>query len=232
LDLGQDRTQNFVFDIRYPNGTTIAAVSKPLRDGASILGTISLDAGEDYAQTLVLNEWFDFSAVGIYEIEVGLAKAIRNDRGLVVPTSVSRIVLNVLPRNESRLSEVCEDLVRQIETSRSVEDYTAAAGALRHVSDPIAIPFLERALRSGKYVEQQIIGGLERIGGMAAAQALMSVLAAAGSGPIDPNTRSGTRAILARQALQRIELASTDLALKQMIREAVASSGEIVRPDL
>lgn len=61
-------------------------------------------------------------------------------------------------------------------TPGDVNEMHDAAVALAHVDDPIVVPYLKRALRSGKYVEGRVIEGLARVGNEDAAQILIAVV--------------------------------------------------------
>lgn len=78
-----------------------------------------------------------------------------------------------------------------------------AALVLADVDDPIVVPYLERALRSGKYVEGRVIEGLARVGNEDAARILIAVAKESPAWPPNVETAAGTRATLARQALQK-----------------------------
>jgi HEAT repeat protein len=127
----------------------------------------------------------------------------------------------VLPRDESQLKAACERLVRQIEATDSVREMHDAASALAHVDDPLVVPYLERVLRSGKYVEHPVIDGLARIGNEDAAQILIAVVKESPAWPPNVETLAGTRAILARQALQTIATSTSNVRLRQEIQRTI-----------
>jgi hypothetical protein len=227
VDLGQNRKQAFLFDVTFPNGTTVTQLSMPTRQGISPIGRISVGVGETYKQTLLLYEWVDLSQVGTYQIDVKLASSIESVTGVRIAAPAFRTVFNILPRDEFVLREVCDKLLSRIEGSQSVEEAMEAALALSHVRDSIAVPFLDRALRSGKQVANEAVSGLERIGDMSAVQVLISFVRETDATPIDINTYAGTREILARSALERIQRRTSDLAIKQAIQSALGPAGDV-----
>ena len=79
----------------------------------------------------------------------------------------------------------------------------------------------ERALRSGKYVEDRVIEGLARVGNEDAAQILIAVVNESPAWPPNAETAAGTRAILARQALQKIAASTSNERLRQEIQRTI-----------
>jgi hypothetical protein len=112
-------------------------------------------------------------------------------------------MLESVPGDEPKLKATCERLVRQIESTDAVREGNDAAAALAYVDDPIVVPYLERALRSGRYVEHAIIDGLVRVGSEDAARILMAVVTESPAGPPNVDTTAGTRAILACRRCMR-----------------------------
>lgn len=218
LDLGQDREQFFSFDISYPDGTFQGQVSKPIREGIGIPGLVSINPGEDYEQRLLLNEWIRFSNAGVYLIQMHVNRQLQTASGDTILLSPFLTQLDVFPRDEERLRNVCEELATLIETTLSIEMAFEAAEALSYIADPIAVPYLERALRSGKQVESRAIEGLIRIGNLDAAEVLLSVLSESDAqASADVRTASGTRATLVSQGLERMAI-EADPDVREAIR--------------
>lgn len=221
LRLGVDRKENFSLAIQWPDGSEHKRPPLPRREGAFRLGNVDLGPGERLRHQLLLNEWADFPGAGEYQLDVRLLTPIEMSSGAKVLAEPYHTSLKVLPRDESQLQAACERLVRQIESTYNVGGLHDAASALAHVDDPIVVPYLERALRSGKYVEEQIIGGLTRVGNEAAAQILIAVVKESPAWPPNVDTTVGTRAILARQALQTIAATTSNERLKQEISRSL-----------
>src|ERR1043166_801588 len=71
FDLGYNRTANLQFGIQRPDGQTATPV-RHMEPGLGRLRRISLSPGKAYQQRVLLNEWFDFSSPGNYQIEAKL----------------------------------------------------------------------------------------------------------------------------------------------------------------
>jgi hypothetical protein len=219
--LGRDRKEGFSSVIRWPDGSTHERSSTPLHEGVSDPGDVSLAPGQRLSHQLLLNEWATFVAPGEYQLDVRLLKPIEMNAGAKLVSKPYHTSFKILPRDESKLKAACERLVRQIESTDSVREANDAASALAHVDDPIVVPYLERALRSGKYVEHPVIEGLARIGDENATQILIAVVKESPAWPPNVETSAGTRAILARQALRGIAATTPNERLKQEIGRSV-----------
>lgn len=220
--LGRDRKEGFSFVIRWPDGSIHMRPTTPLRrEGVYDPGNVPLAPGERLRHQLLLNEWAAFPGPGPYEIDVRLLKPIEMSSGAKVVSEPYHHSFKVLPRDESQLKAACERLVQQIESTDDVRKGNDAASALAYVDDPIVVPYLERALRSGRYVEQPIMNGLARVGSEDAAQILIAVVKESPAWPPNVETSAGTRAILARQALHRIAATTSNERLKQEITLSV-----------
>lgn len=218
LQLGADRKEGFSLVLRSPDGSEQKRPPWPRREGAFRVGKINLGPGERLRHQLLLSEWASFSAPGEYELDVRLLTPIEMSSGAQFMSERYRTRFEVTPRDEAHLQAVCERFVRQIESTDDVEELHGAAAALAHVDDPIAVPYLERALRTRKYVEQQAIAGLERIGNEHAVRILMAMLEESPAWPPDAWTLVGTRAIRAWQALHTIAATTSNEQLRQEIQ--------------
>lgn len=221
LRLGTDRKENFSLVIRRPDGSKHQRPPLPRREGAFRPGNVVVGPGERLRQQLLLDEWASFTTSGKYELDVRLSTPIELGSGARVVPEPYHLSFKVLPRDEARLKAACERLVQQIESTNDVNKMNDAALALAHVDDPIVVPYLERALRSGKYVEGRVIEGLTRVGDEDAAQVLIAVVKESPAWPPNAETAAGTRAILARQALQEIATSTSNERLRQEIQRAI-----------
>ncbi len=221
LQLGDDRKENFSLVIRGPDGSEQKRPPLPRREGVVRRGKVNLGPGERLRHPLLLDEWASLSTPGEYELDVRLLTPIEMSSGAQFISEPYRTRFKVMPRDEAQLKAACERLVQQIESTNVVDEMQGAASALAHVGDPIAVPYLERALRSGKYVEHQAIEGLERIGNEDAALILMATVKESSAWPPNAETLAGTRATLAWQALHRIAATTSDERL-----ETEKSSGQ------
>lgn len=210
-NLGADRKEGFRFTITRPDG--VRSALPPLRrEGMSRIGRLTLQPGDSHKQRLLLNEWVDFPTPGKYEITVQLANPIYAQNGLVVAKPHSfHATLEVTPREPEKLKSVCENFLGQMVTSKSYEQAAESVLAISYVNDPIAVPYLEKAMTSGKLVELIAIEGLSRIANKEAIQSLIKALSLQ-----DPVVGMMTRA-----ALTRIESKIADEPLKQQINRAL-----------
>ena len=195
LDLGADRKESFQFKVKQPDGMTIE-LPQLRAEGLSRVGRLTVGAGQTYTQRVLLNEWYEFPSPGKYELSARLTKPIRTSEGAgVVEPAEFHTTLEVQPRNAERLQQIAAGLAEQVTNAPSYEEAAQAARALSYVKDPVAVPYLEKALSSGRMVEPIVIAGLERIGGEEAIRALT-----AASVSQDEET-----AELARAALERVK---------------------------
>lgn len=222
LRMGLDRIDGFSFRLERPDGSVDTRPPTPRREGLFRLGDITLAAGERLRHQFLLNEWASLTTPGEYELDVRLLAPIEMSSGAKVASQPYHTSFKLLPRDDSQLKAACERLVQQIESSNfNVSDMRDAASALAHVNDPIAVPYLERALRSGKYIDNEITEGLARVGTEDAAQVLIAVIKELPAWPPNADTTQGTRAIHAWQALGTIERTTSNERLKQEIRRSV-----------
>jgi hypothetical protein len=212
LDLGRDSKEHYSFVLTWPDGSREPVPSLPEREGLHELGQVKIAPGASLMRMLLLNEWMAFHAKGDYQLEVTLRTPIRRGRdALYVPTSRHRFV--VTDRDEVVLDQVCESLTRQIELATSVREAHDAASALARISEPLAVPYLERALASGKYVEVIVIDALATIGNANAVRVLTGLVDASPRWIPDPNTTVGSRALRAYRALKTVASTTSDEAL-------------------
>ncbi|HEX8175801.1 MAG TPA: hypothetical protein VF543_11840 [Pyrinomonadaceae bacterium] len=198
LDLGADYKANFLFTVKGPDGKTIR-LQRLRKGGVSLPGQVTLEPGQSYTQKLLLNEWFEFAEPGAYEIAARLAATQSDgngsDKASESPEFSAR--LEVAPLDRGRLSQSCAALLKQIKGASSYSEAAEAALALSYVNDAVAIPFLEKALSSGKLVEPIVISGLERIDGQEAER----VLVAAAEAGQDEDVKE-----MAKAAVERLKM--------------------------
>lgn len=222
LELGQDLKANYIFIMTWPSGTTVQ-LPQWSKEGISGIGTILVPAGNRFTTRFVLNEWTDFTDLGKYTLEVRLTTPIQSENGVTIQeVPPYRTSFEILPRDEMVLTKICEKLTETIEASQSVQVDMDAALILSYISDPIAIPYMKRALNSGSYVENQIMDGLARIGDWDAVLLLVSIIEVVSKSEIaNINSVVGNRAILAGQALYKIDQQTSDLGMKQLIKQTL-----------
>ncbi len=211
LDLGQDRKAGFEFSLTKPDGVKMQL---PIltHEGLALGGAFPLRPGESYIQSLILNEWYDFASEGRYELEGHLVNPVVINSGARYNGGAGfRATLEIGPRDELALAKTCDTLTNQIEASDSYQQSSEATLALSYVKDPIAVPYLRRALLSKKLVEPLAIKGLEQIANEAAVRVLIESL----------KVEYADTAVLSRSALARIRNQTHDPELRQEIDHAL-----------
>jgi hypothetical protein len=167
VDLGANRKEVFAFSFVTPDGSK-STVPPKRAEGSAMIGRIPLQPAQSYSQKLLLNEWFDFPTPGQYEISVRLVKPEGSPRGFdiydISQGPQFRTTLLIQPRDAALLKKICEMLEAQVFNARNDEEAIAPAEALSYINDPIAVPYLIKALDSRRSVEGFAITGLERIG--------------------------------------------------------------------
>jgi hypothetical protein len=217
VDLGKNRKESFLLTVRRPDGTTIS-VPHRRSGGLGRMGSVVVDAGQEYRQKLLLNEWTQFSLVGKYDIKIALASPVVAGDGVGNEDSnpsefSSEVKLLISPRDPVQLKETCESLAGQVERASSYEQAAQPALALSYVRDPIAVPYLDRVLHARRLVEVFAISGLEAIANEDAVRTMISAL----SIHEPPETAS-----IARAGLESIEEKTSDENIRQIIKQAVA----------
>jgi hypothetical protein len=214
LDLGQDRKGNFSFTLTTPIGTKLK-LPQYSRDGISRVGTVSISSGRSYSQSLLLNEWYEFSEPGKYELEGHLTSPIVVGNGLGSERDPGfHAVIQIGPKDDLALEKTCATLANQIDESNSYEEAAAATLTLSYIKQPLAVPYLRRALLAHKLIEPLAIAGLERIGDETAVRVLFEGLRLE-----DPNT-----VVLCRSALQRLQNQTPDSNLRLEIELGLIAS--------
>lgn len=214
VNLGQDRKGNFDFTVGEPGGRTVR-LPRFSRDGISQIGQVSVAPKQTFSEDLILNELWQFTKVGEYTLTARMSAPVTDDEGrTVLKDSGTELHFAVEPRDIASLEQVCAHLLDKIFASKTYSEASEAASELAQVHDPSAVPYIEKALSSGKQVEPILIAGLERIGDEPATRVLIDSLRS-GSAETKP---------LARSALQRIYHENPDPRVRKDIESALSES--------
>jgi hypothetical protein len=170
LDLGIDRKGGFLFSVTPPRGTKVTLPQFTVQ-GLTRVGKLVIQPSDTHSQDLLLNEWYDFSMVGKYEIEGRLVNPIITE-GSSEKDGGFQQTIEVGPRDELSLTKTCDMLASEVEASPASEEGHEAAWDLSFVKDPIAVPYLRRVLLADRTAALIVVDGLEAIGNEAAVQAL------------------------------------------------------------
>jgi hypothetical protein len=201
FDLGPDRKDHFEFSILALDGSSSWAhhreVDPDPAGRAYALGAMSLRPEEVFHTRLLLDEWLSFDRPGRYEVGAALADTLWTEAGASLGRPRPEVLsIRVGRRSAKRLAQVCESLSTVAAEALGTREGHEATVALSYVRDPIAVPYLERALVPGGSACRHVLHGLGRIGTAEAAAVLRSVHRSWR----EPGARS-----LARTILRRIE---------------------------
>jgi HEAT repeat protein len=146
-----------------------------------------------------------------YEIAVSLVTGTAEKVCLNAPLTIEITTLDI-----NQLQQTCSELVESIRRNRNdVSKVLDAAKALLVIQQPLVVPFLEEAFKANHAVDGLVITGLEQIGNEAAVKVLIPMLD--NPDPQDSNSQQ------ARGALLRIQQRTTDPAILELLRTALAS---------
>ena len=143
IDFGDNFKGNFRVSVKLPGGKTIKVPKLNIggaAGGISLIGILSVRPGETFKQVLLLNEWFDFNIPGRYEVEITLVNL-----GQLNVTG-NKMTLEIRPRDANKLAEACASLTENVVGATSYREAADATRTLSYVQDPVAVPYLDRAL--------------------------------------------------------------------------------------
>lgn len=115
-DFGAAQEENLRVTVTSPRGQTTPPLAWRHEWGFVTLGGVSVPAGEERVETMLLNEWYGFADVGTYRIDLDLVGAFPVG---VVALTRGRVDLEVTPRNETRLREACRRLSEEMDDESS-----------------------------------------------------------------------------------------------------------------
>lgn len=145
IDLGINRRENVELLITHPGGDA-GWMRIPPREGGGRPGDLVLAPGETQTEAVFLDEWRAPREIGVHRYEPRLV-ALAFDGAPPAPVVASAAEVTVLPRDEALLRRRCAELCDAAIAGADREVRVAAATALAWIPDPIAVPFIDRALR-------------------------------------------------------------------------------------
>lgn len=215
LDLGADRQEGFLFTLIFPDGKKLQLPAL-VKEGVSRSGNITIESQQSYRQSLLFNQWFQFTYPGTYILETQVASPIKTEDGNAISAEfTSNLVLNVLPKDPEHLKETSNLLIQRIIASNNYEDIIEDALKLSYINDPVAVPYLQKALTLNKMIDPIVMKGLERIGDKNSVQALITIV---------NEKPTSEEAALAKYSLRMIEDKSLDSRIKRMINQFLHSA--------
>jgi len=221
VDLGLDnlrirRMATFAFSITDPDGIFLQIPPFPTYPDGNFgnPARVTIKPGSTYKLRLLLNEWYEFRSIGDYRVGVKTDAVFRTESGRsVLPSTANIIVARVGPRNENRLTRICNDLAKLAETS-DLAGQVEAIQALSYVRDPVAVPYMKLLFENGRLINfflYPIVQALGRIGSTDAIDALIANL---------PTKDADLRSMIVSE-LRKLESSTTDAKLKAQIQNAL-----------
>jgi len=210
FDLGFNRKSNFDITVIQPDGVRINVPSLN-HEGVGRRGEVSLETDQTYTQVLLLDEWYDFNKIGIYEIQIKLRGSLQTESGTPVLTKLStKLHIHIEPSNNQQLEQICRELTKTALESPA-EKAMEAGEALSYIRDPIAVPFLAEVLKNSPFVKSLAIVGLTRIRDAQSVEVLINAL----------KSRDPELQLLIQRGLHQIENETKDPNLKRRIADAL-----------
>lgn len=183
FDLGSNQEGNFQLLVIEPDGTRIVPPRIKV-GGFQRVGTISLAPAGTFQQALLVNQWYQPSGPGSYELQVKIADfALKSESGAFLANQASSALLavQVAPRNPERLADVCQRLEKSALNAYSFQERGDAALALSYIADDVAVPYLGRVALSSPLLKQTALFGLARIANLEGLQQVVKRLGGDGS---------------------------------------------------
>jgi hypothetical protein len=215
ITVGSLSRQFFELTLRTPSGQVLHKDSFGGAADTVTVGTgkVTVEAGGEYSEPLVVNRWFPFTTEGSYVLNAELTSNVETANGTFQAEPQS-IEFQIGQRNPAKLKDFCRRLAEAAEAASSVAAAKLPVLTLSYVNDPIAVPFLVQILSAHVLAYQDAVLGLERIGNNEAVEALLSML----------NEKYGDVSFLAMQSLARLQEKISDPRLKQTVVRAVEQS--------
>jgi hypothetical protein len=166
IDLGRNAVGSLRFSLTPPNRATVTAdpsrVTGP--GGLFVMATKTVEPGERYFQEVLLNQWFGFEDVGAHRFEVEFRGAVKAGGAEVVaaPRTASWVI-EILPRDEQRLREVCEEWLGRVRQRSDWDDAAHAARAISSINDPVVVEYLPAVIATEMMVANYAIDALRQI---------------------------------------------------------------------
>jgi hypothetical protein len=214
--------QYFDFALTTPSGQILHKHNTPPPDMVTVGdGKVTIAPGEEYNEPLVMNQWFPFATQGAYTLTSKLTSDIETADGSF-QAEAETAQLRVNPRDAARLTKLCGELEKQVETAPNAEAAQEPARTLSYVEDPIAVPYLANVLSTNTLTYDKAIAGLQRIGNDAAIEVLLSAL----------NNNANDIGDQASRALSRMEDGISNPRLRETVKKAIERSSERARNEI
>jgi hypothetical protein len=168
VGLGFDRVGWLEFEHTAPDGKRTLTHPLPRFSGGGRPDDFSIEGSGRYEQAAALDEWLDFSGLGVHTVSVRFRTTAPPVASFRFPTP-STFSVRVVPRDAARLRSKAEALwVRA--TQCCTDDSWAAVNQLSYLRDVEAIPYFERLME--QKLTTRFFQTLIEIGGPAARASL------------------------------------------------------------
>jgi hypothetical protein len=196
LNLGDDRKNEIVVKTIFPDGN-VRSNRVAIHEGLARMGRVTVAPGGSYSQVLMFNDWTDFPLVGPYRLQVEILRPIVASDGASISIGPFSASVKVVSRDAQRLDGLCASALERLSRASSYSAAREATEYLTHVEDPVAVPFLRRAMFSSSYpVQPLIVQGLERLASPEAVKVLLEALGEGSSAR--PEARAALTRLLSR----------------------------------
>lgn len=154
IDLGYDCEGALLFRLVRPDGFSIDLPQTEIRQGIALIGEITIPTRENHSQQIILDNWFKFTEPGTYRVALEI---------LFSPCARQELRFEITPVDLDRLKIVCNELLDAIVKNKLHYGNAAdAAKALAQVHNPIAVPYLIKALELNPMVSSIVTPALKR----------------------------------------------------------------------
>lgn len=211
VDLGIDREQAFTLIVKTPAGKE-ARWTKHVTEGLHSPGIVRIEPKSAYTQTLTLNQWWEFDALGTYHVTLLIDAPVVGDISGRLKVSMQADV-NVSAPDARYLQNQCEQLLETVSSSSAYQDAIDAAKNLSAIDDPIAAPYLAQAAAAKPAIAYISISGLEKLGTKEAVDGLLNLA----------KNQNGDLKLLATRSLKQLELSAQDPVIKEQITSGLAT---------
>lgn len=210
IDLGDDRKRNLVLTVTSPDRKE-RTLRVAEHEGLARIGRVEVQAGETYSQHLLLNEWIEFAAVGVYRIVVRFRGPIKLHDGTMAELGPAVLLASVTDKNSEGLTDFCRKALQELLAAKTYADAEQAAQWLSYTDDPIAVPYLGRAFETPYPIHSLLVAGLERIGTDDSIRVLLEIMRR------NPDVAAGAM----KQALSRLADRTSDRDLQLQVRKVL-----------
>jgi hypothetical protein len=180
INLGRESSEFITIDTGQPGHPSSSSASL-FKGGLSALGVIQLNPGQEKRVSFLVDSWVGNLPVGVYRMRITLHVPPTGQEW--DPPSETTLAgelkteavfnLKVEESCPAKLMKLAKQDVSTILGDDNVDHQRMAAQHLSFIDDPVAVPYMERAVfPQGLISNREVIDGLARIGDSTAMEAL------------------------------------------------------------